>query len=73
MGAASRSMPLMAGSCAGLGVLVGSFQAAGGTMLNKSGIRPEIRNIDPESSDSPLKAFTQERRFRFFKNVPESE
>ncbi|WFD16238.1 hypothetical protein MARU1_002274 [Malassezia arunalokei] len=73
MGAASRSMPLMAGSCAGLGALVGSFQAAGGTMLNKQGIRPELRNIDPENNDSPLKTFSQERRFRFFKKTPETE
>ena len=73
MGAASRSMPLMAGSCAGLGALVGSFQAAGGDMLNRQGIRPEVRNIDPENNDSPLKTFSQERRFLFFKKTPESE
>ena len=66
-------MRVLAGSCSGLGELVGSFQSAGGNMLNRQGIRPEVRNIDPENNDSPLKTFSQERRFRFFKKTPESE
>ena len=60
-------MPLMAGSCAGLGALVGTFQAAGGSLLNTRGYRPELRNIDSDDKESPLKTFSHERRHRFFK------
>jgi len=55
----------MAGSCVGLGALVGSFQAAGSSLVNGSPLLPSTaEKADPES---PLLASTQERRTRFFK------
>lgn len=61
----ARSVPVMAGSCAGLGALVGSFQAAGSSLVNGLPLLPNgAEKADPES---PLLASTQERRARFFK------
>lgn len=56
----------MAGSCVGLGALIGTFQAAGSTLVNGSTAQPKAltEKADPES---PLLASTQERRARFFK------
>ncbi|WFD24312.1 hypothetical protein MEQU1_003011 [Malassezia equina] len=61
------SVPVMAGSCVGLGALVGTFQAAGSTLVNGSTVPPKAltEKADPES---PLLASTQERRARFFKS-----
>ncbi|CCU98632.1 unnamed protein product [Malassezia sympodialis ATCC 42132] len=71
LGAAARSVPVMAGSCAGLGALVGSFQAAGSSLVNGLPLLPNgAEKADPES---PLLASTQERRARFFKKLPETE
>lgn len=60
-----RSVPMMAGSCVGLGALVGSFQAAGSTLVN--GAARPTSSADKVDPDSPLLASTQERRARFFK------
>ncbi|WFD28385.1 hypothetical protein MNAN1_003395 [Malassezia nana] len=71
LGAAYRSVPMMAGSCVGLGALVGTFQAAGSTLVN--GVAPSSSSAEKADPDSPLLASTQERRARFFKKVPESQ
>lgn len=57
---------MMAGSCAGVGALVGTFQAAGSSMLNQTGLRPPPPAETPDSS-SPLLPATQQRRLNFFK------
>lgn len=68
----ARSMPAMAGSCVGLGALVGTFQAAGNSLLNQAGIRPSVGEDKPDA-ESPLSIFAQERRQRFFKVCPSSD
>lgn len=55
----------MAGSCVGMGGILGTFQAAGSTMLNEKLIRPKpLEKLDPESL---LLGSSQERRAHFFK------
>ena len=61
----ARSIPMIGGSCVGLGGILGTFQAAGNTMLNEKLIKPKpVEKSDPSS---PLLGTTQERRSRFFK------
>ncbi|WFC99441.1 hypothetical protein MYAM1_002185 [Malassezia yamatoensis] len=71
VGAASRSIPMIGGSCVGLGGIVGTFQAAGNTMLNEKLIKPQpVEKLDPSS---PLLGTTQERRSRFFKKAQQDQ
>ncbi|KAI3626716.1 hypothetical protein CBS14141_000717 [Malassezia furfur] len=66
----SRSIPMIGGSCVGLGGLLGTFQAAGSTMLNERLLKPKpVERLDKEN---PLLGSTQERRARFFKQ-PQTE
>lgn len=56
---------MMGGSCVGLGGILGTFQAAGNTMLNEKLIKPKpVERLDKEN---PLLGSTQERRVNFFK------
>ncbi|KAI3625058.1 hypothetical protein CBS9595_000419 [Malassezia furfur] len=70
IGSAARSIPMIGGSCVGLGGLLGTFQAAGNTMLNEKLLKPKpVERLDKEN---PLLGSTQERRARFFKQ-PQTE
>merc|ERR1712130_264061 len=66
IGAASGSLPMMAGSCVGMGTLLGTFQAAGTRLLNHDLLKPKAAAEKPDPS-SPLLASTQERRLSVFK------
>lgn len=56
---------MMAGSCVGMGAMIGTFQAAGSTLLNQNLIKPQP--VERADSESPLLGSTQERRAHFFK------
>lgn len=57
---------MMAGSCVGMGTLLGTFQAAGARLLNHDLLKPKAAAEKPDPS-SPLLASTQERRLSVFK------
>lgn len=64
-GASVRSLPVIAGSCAGLGALVGTFQEAGSRLLNRAGTHPAPA---PKLNESdPLSGAMQQQRASFFK------
>jgi len=60
-------MPMMAGSCAGLGALIGTFQAAGNTLLNQANIKPPKPLKEKPDAESPLMPTAQVRRAGFLK------
>lgn len=61
----------MAGSCAGLGALVGIFQEAGSSLLNRANVHPApATKID---SSDPLRGSTQQRRANFYSQATDNE
>ncbi|WFD34662.1 hypothetical protein MCUN1_001503 [Malassezia cuniculi] len=66
-GAAVRSIPVMAGSCAGLATLIGTFQEAGSSLFNRANAFPAPAPKIDESD--PLRGSTQQRRATFYKQA----
>ncbi|WFD33107.1 hypothetical protein MSPP1_004164 [Malassezia sp. CBS 17886] len=61
----------MAGSCIGMGTLVGTFQAAGSSLLNAPRLRT-VQETEKLDESSPLRSGSQERRAAVLKpHIPE--
>lgn len=66
LGAVSRSVPMMAGSCLGLATLIGTFDAAGGSL---QGLTPRPSGAAEDLSHGELswRERRDAQRARFFK------
>ncbi|CAO1624418.1 unnamed protein product [Sympodiomycopsis kandeliae] len=81
IGASVRSIPTMVGSCAGLATLIGTFDAAGGSLMGdfatsnpiSEGLASLGGHGNEAAGTSGWREAREERRRRFFKQPQQSE